>query len=125
MTPVTLHQPLPSHWYISEARGYIPAVQNLLLWSLVAKVPSIGRAQSATAFSFAPTASLLQLPMDGGGLSTAALDEHKASAPPEGAGQPHRRPHHLAAITIVTGTIFTSEGWTPQSMARKAMESCA
>jgi len=93
-------------------------------------LPSIGRSTDGARsvrdrVLICSDGSLLQLPMDGGGLSTAALDEHKANAPPEGAGQPHRRPHHLAAITIVTGTIFTSEGWTPQSMARKAMESCA
>ena len=69
--PVTLHQPLPSHWYISEARRLYPSrskLASLEFGRQSAPSAPIGpshirraldrrRAQSATAFSFAPTAA--------------------------------------------------------------------
>ena len=97
--------------------GYLPAVQNLFLWSLLAKVvPSapIGRsihraldrrqrAQSATAFSSAPTAACCrcQWMMVGFAkplwMSTRSM--HLLKVP----GGPTVRLHHLVAITIVPG----------------------
>ena len=138
MTPFTPHQRPPSHWHISEARGLSPSRSKLVsLGSLLAKVvPSapIGRsihraldrrqrAQSATAFSSAPTAACCrcQWMMVGFAkplwMSTRSM--HLLKVP----GGPTVSLHHLMAITIVPGTIFASEGCAPQSMARRAMQS--
>jgi hypothetical protein len=75
--------------------GYLPAVQNLFLWSLLAKVvPTapigrsihIGRSTDGALrrdrVLICSDSSLLPLPMDDGGLCTAALDEHKVNALP-------------------------------------------
>ena len=81
------------------------------------------RAQSATAFSSAPTAACCrcQWMMVGFAqplwMSTRSM--HLLKVP----GGPTVRLHHLMAITIVPGTIFASEGCAPQSMARRAMQS--
>ena len=94
--PVTLHQPLPSHWYISEARRLYPSRSKLASLEFGRQsAPSapigpshIHRALDRPARSvrdrvlICSDGSLLQQPMDGGGLSTAALDERKANAPP-------------------------------------------
>ena len=59
--------------------------------------------------------SLLPLPMDDGGLCTAALDEHKVNAPPLGAGRPHRPPspphgnHHCAGHNLRQRRMRTSK----------------
>jgi hypothetical protein len=106
MTPFTPHQPLPSHWYISEARGLSPSRSKLVSLELVAKValtapigrshPSGARPRAARSVRdrvlFCSDGSLLQLPMDDDELSSAALDEHTVKSPPEGAGQRHRPP---------------------------------
>ena len=79
--PVTLHQPLPSHWYISEARRQIsqPFKTCLLEFGRESRplgadraLPSIGRSTDAARsvrdrVLICSDGSLLQLPMDGGG----------------------------------------------------------
>ena len=37
MMPVTLHQPLPSHWYISEARRLYPSRSKLVSLEFASK----------------------------------------------------------------------------------------
>ena len=140
MTPFTPHQRPPSHWHISEAHGSSPSRSKLVSLEFLSKsrpAAPIGRsincsihraldrsrAQSATAFSSAPTAACCrcQWMMVGFAqplwMSTRSM--HLLKVP----GGPTVRLHHLMAITIVPGTIFASEGCAPQSMARRAMQS--
>ena len=137
MTPFTPHQRPPSHWHISEARGLSPSRSKLVSLEFASKSRPVGadralhpsgarptrRAQSATAFSSAPTAACCrcQWMMVGFAkplwMSTRSM--HLLKVP----GGPTVRLHHLMAITIVPGTIFASEGCAPQSMARRAMQS--
>ena len=137
MTPFTPHQRPPSHWHISEAHGSSPSRSKLVSLEFASKSPPVGadralhpsgarptrRAQSATAFSSAPTAACCrcQWMMVGFAqplwMSTRSM--HLLKVP----GGPTVRLHHLMAITIVPGTIFASEGCAPQSMARRAMQS--
>ena len=100
MTPFTPHQPLPSHWYISEARGLSPSRSKLVSLEFGRKsrphgadraLPVSGARQRAARsvrdrVLICSDGSLLQLPMDDDELSTAALDEHTVKSPPEGAG---------------------------------------
>lgn len=135
MTPFTPHQRPLSHWHISEAHGSSPSRSKLVSLGFASKsrpvgadralhpsgAPSIGRAQSATAFSSDPTAACCrcQWMMVGFAqplwMSTRSM--HLLKVP----GGPTVRLHHLMAITIVPGTIFASEGCAPQSMVRRAM----
>ena len=135
MTPVTPHQPLPSHWYISEARGLSLSRSKLVSLEFHSKTcpdgadrtPSIGR--STDALSPRPRSLLLRrqpaaAAKDDDWLSTAALDEVRS--PPEGAGLRHRPPssphsnHPCGGYNLRPRRMRTS---CCQSMARKAMQS--
>ena len=77
MTPVTPHQPLPSHWYISEARGLSLSRSKLVSLEFgrktrpngapIGRFIHIGRSTDATRsvrdrVLFCSEGSLLQLP---------------------------------------------------------------
>lgn len=126
MTPVTPHQPLPSHWYISEARGLSLSRSKLVSLEFGRKTRPDGADRALHPSGARPTRRLSPRPRslllrrqpaaaakDDDGLSTAALDEVRS--PPEGAGLRHRPPssphsnHHRGGYNLRPRRMRTSK----------------